>query len=131
VREGNTYTLVIKKNCVVEIVENFATPYYVEQVPKLSRFLPSHGEQLIFKLEDESLLTCSNFDKLHERTPLSQEEFFRMQTLPSSGGQLVEAHRNIHFYQDALVVNQTLFLLRDNIIFVVDMGKKALESMFF
>jgi len=43
----------------------------------------------------------------------------------------VDAHKNLHFYQDVLVVNQTLFLLRDNIIFVVDMMKKEVDTIFF
>ena len=38
---------------------------------------------------------------------------------------------NIPFYEDQILINQTLFLLRDNTIIVYDIYEQTIENTFF
>ena len=51
--------------------------------------------------------------------------------LPPKLTVLHDIHKFIHFYSDALVINQSLFLLRDNIVFIVDTFTKQILSKHF
>jgi len=43
-KDENTYILVLKKNYVFEVIENFATPIYLEQITKLLKLQPTYGD---------------------------------------------------------------------------------------
>lgn len=44
---------------------------------------------------------------------------------------LLDIHKNLHFYSDMLVVNQSVFLLRDNAVFIYDSFKLRIVSKIF
>ncbi len=51
--------------------------------------------------------------------------------MPALGTIQYNIHRSIHFYEDTVTVNQTLFLLRDNAIILINNFTGTVLSFFF
>ena len=114
------FLLVLRKNQVLEVIESFSQSVYAEQRPNLTRILPSFGERITLQFGDGSITQTQSLDKIQDKSFLSEVELNKQHMLPPKYTVLSEIQKNIHFYQDALVVNQSLFLLRDNVIFIID-----------
>jgi hypothetical protein len=50
--------------------------------------------------------------------------------LPAEGSHHYQIHRGIQFFQDALTVNQSIFLVRDNAIILVDSFREKVLEVF-
>ena len=46
--------------------------------------------------------------------------------MPPAGHIYSDLNKYINFYQDAIIVNTSLFLLRDNVVYIVDTFTKQL-----
>ena len=82
---------------------------------------------------DSTITYSQSFEKFaSNRDSKTLTEFYKQQTLPPQGYSQYDIHRRLPFYQDSLTVNQTLFLLRDNAIFLIDIqSKPKLIEMYF
>jgi hypothetical protein len=70
-------------------------------------------------------------DKLSDKNYITEQDYYRQQAMPPQGTTLYEIHNNLHFYQDSLVINQSLFLLRDNVVLIVDTFTKQVIQKFY
>ena len=131
-REGLPFLLVLRKNQQLELIYNFSgEPLLIENRMNVARILGSFGEKLTYQFHDGAIAEAESYEKLNERAYISDSEYYKSQMCPPVGSTQYEIHRAIHFYQDAVIVNQTLFLVRDNAIFVVDTFTKKVISTHF
>lgn len=63
-----------------------------------------------------------NPEKIKDRAPMPDVDYYKQQILPPNhlNPVLHDIHRNIHFYQDMVVINSSIFLLRDNVVYIID-----------
>ena len=123
---GNTSSLlVLHSNQVLEIYENFApVPTYVQQIPKLQALLP-HPTKVVLQFEDKSIASAQRLETITEREFMTEYEYYKDQALMNQNDM------KLHFFQDMLVINQSIFLLRDNVITVYDSYEKTCEQHLF
>ena len=63
-------------------------------------------------------------DKLGDRNFLPLKDFYQSQKKYSQSF-------NIPFYEDQVLINKSLFLLKDNIIFIYDLFDLQMENTFY
>lgn len=112
--------IILRKNQSIEIVYNFTETIFVDTRLNFARILPCFGEHITYQFNDGTIGFAPSFDRLAEKNYLREEEYYRQQLLPPKESIQYDIHRALHFYQDSVIVNQTLFLVRDNAIILVD-----------
>ena len=64
------------------------------------------------------------------RDYINEDDYFLQQTMPPETSHQYQIHRAIQFYQDVVTVNQSIFLLRDNAIILVDSFRQKVLEIF-
>jgi hypothetical protein len=129
---------VVRDNQKFEVIENFAPePYMTDTKITIQKFLPAFGEKIVIKEGDGSYKIAENLEKFKFKDDSSsnkgyikEDEYFQLQTLPAEGSHHYQIHRGIQFFQDALTVNQSIFLVRDNAIILVDSFREQVLEVF-
>jgi hypothetical protein len=117
---------------LIEIVRNFTDTVLAETRVSVDKILPTFGISIQFLQQDGNIVFAQTFDKFNtNRETLTSKEYYKQQALPLQSSSQYQIHRRIQFYQDFLIVNQTLFLLRDNAIFLVDTFTSRVVDFFF
>lgn len=132
IHEGTPYLIVLRQNHLVEVVSNFSDRVLAESRVSIEKILPTFGGSVQFLQSDNNIVFSQTLDKFNtNREYLSSQQYYKQQALPAECSSQYEIHRRIQFYQDFLVVNQTLFLLRDNAIFLVNTFTSKVVDVFF
>ena len=97
----------------------------------IARILGCFGEAITYQFHDGSIAFAPSFERLSERNYLMDADYYRQLTFPPVGTVQHEIHRSLHFYQDSVIVNQTLFLVRDNTIFQVNTSNRKIVNIHF
>jgi hypothetical protein len=120
-QEGIPYLVVLRENNSLDIIRNFTDTVISETRLSIQRILPTFGEALMLLRSDNLIVYGETFDQIiSDRKTTDLETYYDKQLLPPCESSQYDIHRGLMFYQDSLTVNQTLFLLRDNAIFLVD-----------
>ena len=129
--DNSPFLLVLRKNQQLELVYNFSETLLVESRMNIARILGCFGEAITYQFHDGSIAFAPSFERLSERNYLMDADYYRQLTFPPVGTVQHEIHRTLHFYQDSVIVNQTLFLVRDNTIFQVNTSNRKIVNIHF
>jgi hypothetical protein len=132
VHEGTPYIVILRENSLIQIVRNFNDTVLAESRVSVDKILPTFGISIQFLRQDGNIEYSQSFDKFNNnRETMTSRDYYRQQAMPPQISSQYNIHRKIQFYQDFLIVNQTLFLLRDNAIFLVDTFTTKVVDVFF
>jgi hypothetical protein len=132
VHEGTPYIVILRENSLIQIVRNFNDTVLAESRVSVDKILPTFGISIQFLRQDGNVEYSQSFDKFNNnRETMTSRDYYRQQAMPPQISSQYNIHRKIQFYQDFLIVNQTLFLLRDNAIFLVDTFTTKVVDVFF
>lgn len=131
VHDNIPYLFVVRDNQQYEVVKNFASESaMIDTQITIERFLPAFGGKIVMKYGDGSYKIAENLDNFMTREYITEDDYFKQQTLPAEVSHQYQIHRAIQFFQDALTVNQSIFLLRDNAIILVDSFRQKVLEIF-
>jgi hypothetical protein len=131
VHDNIPYLFVVRDNQQYEIVKNFASESaMIDTQITIEKFLPAFGGKIVMKYGDGSYKIAQNLDNFMTREYINEDDYFMQQTLPAEGSHQYQIHRAIQFFQDALTVNQSIFLLKDNAIILVDSFRQKVLEIF-
>ncbi len=71
------HLLVLRKNNIIEVIENYNQTIYVEQRLNLTKILPSFGDKISLQFTDGTINQAPSFDKLSEKNFITEADYYR------------------------------------------------------
>jgi hypothetical protein len=131
VHDNIPYLFVVRANQQYEVVKNFASESaMIDTQITITKFMPAFGGKIVMAYGDGSYKIANNLDDFMAREYIMPDEYYQQQTIPPEVSHQYQIHRAIQFFQDAVTVNQTIFLLRDNAIILVDTFRQKVLEIF-